>query len=280
MPSHHAASWSQFIKPLSSQEPDLWLGAAVLHPDLRGHWLGLLAARKQWQLVPGQVSEPMIGHIRLAWWRELLQDLRAGNQGKPHPLKESLQFWMQDARSAELLEQLLEVVSVQLDENPSIAAGEATQLEHAHAFDALLRRMDVEPAQGNETALLLAQGWAWLSMLREMPLRLRDGSLPLPQEWLLAYGLPLEPEAYTAEETITLLRTALAKFLREDWLPNWKQNMQALTLAHKPVQQFISTHHKIAAHYLTRAANAPEKLSSTALLAPSRILLPLKLLVA
>lgn len=50
----------------------------------------LLAWNLEVSKIAGSVSEPMIGHIKFAWWREALDDLFAGKPMHGHPVLEAL----------------------------------------------------------------------------------------------------------------------------------------------------------------------------------------------
>lgn len=41
--------------------------------------------------IPGRVSEPMLGEIRMRWWYEAIEEIRDGKAPRYHPLSEALQ---------------------------------------------------------------------------------------------------------------------------------------------------------------------------------------------
>ncbi len=63
--------------------------------ERRESCFGFLAFHAEMMRVPNRVSEPMLGYIRFAWWREALAQIRGGKSTRAHPLLEALEPLLQ-----------------------------------------------------------------------------------------------------------------------------------------------------------------------------------------
>ncbi|RMD88930.1 MAG: squalene/phytoene synthase family protein, partial [Alphaproteobacteria bacterium] len=83
---------------------DRWLTLLFAHPGDREALAALYAFNQEIARVRDRVSEPMLGAIRLEWWRESLRGIAAGTVRR-HPVVEALAVAMaeRDLPEAELL---------------------------------------------------------------------------------------------------------------------------------------------------------------------------------
>ncbi len=108
-------------------DPDRYFSALFAPAGLRPHLFALYALNHELARVGESVREPMVGEIRLAWWRETLDEARAGRP-RSHdvaraltatfaalPLPVELFEAMLHARSLDLLEGTLTDVAAYLD---------------------------------------------------------------------------------------------------------------------------------------------------------------------
>jgi 15-cis-phytoene synthase len=72
------------------QDEDRWLAAGYAQGDAKRRLLALYAFHIELRNIPGAVSEPPLGEIRLQWWREALQEIRDGKRPRAHPVVEAL----------------------------------------------------------------------------------------------------------------------------------------------------------------------------------------------
>ncbi len=70
-------------------ERDRWLGSQLAPVHLRDHIAALLAYSGELARTRAAVSEPMLGQIRLQWWREAV-DAAATGSVRAHPVAEAL----------------------------------------------------------------------------------------------------------------------------------------------------------------------------------------------
>jgi 15-cis-phytoene synthase len=72
-------------------DPDRWLAARfVADPDARATLVAIYALNDELARVGETVRQPMVGEIRLAWWRERLEGLVAGETPPAQPVLQAL----------------------------------------------------------------------------------------------------------------------------------------------------------------------------------------------
>ncbi len=226
---------------------------AELRRDLPDWWLGAAAmpARADWlhvlqvvaeiERIPERAREPMIVQIRFAWWRELIGEIYAGQLPRPHPLA---------ARLAEI-----------------IATHALPQALWEGWMDAMAERFD--PAEGADLASteewLFALGAHLLRTPMDTP-REAEPWQELGRMWTLLHSLRLQ--AFSAQPEVTLVREAAAAGMTK-------------TMAEPGGgQKFWRAHRRIVRHYLTLAAKAQSVDALHAALRPSRVALPLRLILS
>ena len=71
------------IEPLDQQvrgaDPDRWLSSRFAAQDKRGGLIGLYALDLELSRIAAQVSQPLLGEMRLAWWREEVEAQRTSH---------------------------------------------------------------------------------------------------------------------------------------------------------------------------------------------------------
>jgi phytoene synthase len=76
---------------LAQQDPDRWLSSRfVADAGARADLVALYSLDNELRAIAGKVSEPLVGEMRLAWWRESLEGLMAGGPTRGHPVLEAL----------------------------------------------------------------------------------------------------------------------------------------------------------------------------------------------
>ena len=69
---------------------DRYLAALLAPRALRASLITLAAYAGELDVIPERVSEPMLGEIRLQWWRDELDRLRTGGVASGHPVADRL----------------------------------------------------------------------------------------------------------------------------------------------------------------------------------------------
>ncbi len=67
-------------------DPDRWLASRfIADPEARADVMALYAFDHVLARVPAQVSDPLMGEIRLTWWSEALDEIYEGRRVRSHP---------------------------------------------------------------------------------------------------------------------------------------------------------------------------------------------------
>jgi phytoene synthase len=68
-------------------DPDRWLSSRfAASPQARADLTALYALDRELARIPHAVTEPLVGEIRFAWWREALEEIDAGGPVRAHPV--------------------------------------------------------------------------------------------------------------------------------------------------------------------------------------------------
>src|SRR6185503_2851534 len=72
-------------------DPDRWMSSRfVTHAQVRADLIALYAFDHELARAPRVASNPLIGEIRLTWWREALDEIFEGRPVRHHPTAEAL----------------------------------------------------------------------------------------------------------------------------------------------------------------------------------------------
>lgn len=174
------------------------LAPAAARPDL----IALAAFAGEIARIPGYVSEPVLGEIRLQWWRDALDAQISGTATSGHPIADALGRALQRHRlDSTLLHGLIDAHSARLEAAPfadlpaladNLAASEAAQFTLAGR---VLGSAAADPALIHDAG----QAYGLARLLIELPATLAEQRCLLPTNLLAAHGATLdrlgEPEA-------------------------------------------------------------------------------------
>ena len=179
-------------------ERDRYLAALLAPSAVRDDLIALAAFAGELARIPATVSEPMIGEIRLQWWRDTLD--AACVDGAPsvgHPIADALARVVRRHRIASRdLHALIDAQSARLDDMPfedmpSLQA-------HLAAWDGGLFALACRILGGGTEAatryLLSSAGeiYGLARSLIEAPAELAQGRIVLPRSLLARHGLSLD----------------------------------------------------------------------------------------
>jgi phytoene synthase len=141
------------------------------------------------------VSEPMIGRIRLQWWRESLDGIYAGTPRRHEVVEPLARAVAARQVPRALLEAVIDAREFDLDAAPpedlealrAYAEGTSTALLHA-----ALRILGAEGEASREAAAHLGTAWAYLGLLRALPLHARQKRCYLPADLCADAGVDLQ----------------------------------------------------------------------------------------
>lgn len=111
---------------LSEQDPDRWLSSRfAAEPSARADLVALYSLDNELAGVARKVRDPLVGEMRLAWWREALEGLIATGDTRGHPVLEALK-----------------AATLQMDAVAGLPDRYIAALEPADGDEALLARID------------------------------------------------------------------------------------------------------------------------------------------
>ncbi|HTY69921.1 MAG TPA: phytoene/squalene synthase family protein [Alphaproteobacteria bacterium] len=141
------------------------------------------------------VSEPVIGQMRLQWWRDALAEMTAGTV-RAHPVAQALARAMEGRPvRAELFERLLTAREFDLGDEPpaDMAALEAYAADTSSALlQAGLDLLGIADASANEAARHIGLAWSLVGLLRAVPFHARRRRLYLPADLLAGANIDRE----------------------------------------------------------------------------------------
>lgn len=158
-------------------DPDRWLASRFIADETaRADVVALYAFNHVLAGLAASVSEAMIGHIRLAWWREVLEEIGGGGPARAHPVAQGLEEPVR--RGALAVPDLLALVDAREPEFEADALVEEGAIEAyidatAGRLAAMAaRRLHDESESRDVLHAMRAWGWAGLA---------RNGALP--RDW-------------------------------------------------------------------------------------------------
>ena len=146
------------------------------------------------------VREPLLGRMRLQWWREVIDTIYRGGPVRPHevalPLAEAI-------RRGDLtryhFDRLIEAREADLEETPppTLGALEAYAEDSSGRLVRLaLEILGIRDGAAHEAGRHVGLAWALSGLVRSLPIQLRARRLVLPADLVAAAGLV--PEALFA----------------------------------------------------------------------------------
>ncbi len=170
-------------------ERDRYLAALLAPADVRDDLLALAAFAGEIARIPGDVSQPMIGEIRLQWWRDALQ---TSDGAVGHPIADALARTLRRREVPfELIHRVLDAQIERLEDRPFDDLDRL--VAHLAGFDGGLFEAAWRMLGGHGPAppvLAEAGGVYGLSRcLIEAPAELAQGRIVLPASLLERHGV-------------------------------------------------------------------------------------------
>lgn len=190
---------------------DRFLCASMAPAEEREALFALLAFNSEIARIREIVHEPLLGHMRLAWWRDSLDGVFEGRPER-HDILEALSNTVQKySLSRQPFERLIEARAFDLDDVApatmealeSYAEGTASTLQQLHLEVLGARRPDAV-----EAARHLGIAWAVTGLIRAVPFHAAGHRCYLPADLCRDAGLELE--GLYAEQARPALRHVLA----------------------------------------------------------------------
>jgi NADH dehydrogenase [ubiquinone] 1 alpha subcomplex assembly factor 6 len=206
-----AAEASSLVVLVRQHDHDRYQTALFGQSVRREALLALYAFNYEIARVRETVTQPMLGHIRLQWWREVLDAAYAGAPARQHPVTVPLSAAIREfGLRREPFDRLVDSRERDLIDDPpaSLAALE----DYAEGTSAPLVHLALQvlgAPQGpvDETARQVGIGYALAGLLRAMPFHARSGRRYIPAD--IAERGGLDPADYAAGRSTPALRAAV-----------------------------------------------------------------------
>lgn len=185
----------EIIDVARAQEPERYLAATLAAEPERTRLIVLAAFAGDLARIPALATEPLLGEIRLQWWRDSLETLHGGSRtGAPladalgdaitaHGLPVPLLMAMTEARAFDLYDS-------QMPDQASLD-GYLAKTE-AIPFEIALRVLGVAACDAGALAVPAGRVFGMTRILAQLPSQLARGRLMLPSERLLSLGVTTE----------------------------------------------------------------------------------------
>ncbi len=189
---------SQIESPLSlaaharAADPDRYMCALFVPPRQRAALFALILFNAEIARVRETVSEPMLGRIRLQWWREAIDEIYRGG-GRRHQVAEPLAEAIRaHDLSRSYFDRLIDAREHDLDDAApeSMAALEIYAEESAAPLVSLaLEAAGADAVVHSDVARHSGIAWALTGVMRALPHFTAQGRVMLPRDMLDGGGL-------------------------------------------------------------------------------------------
>ncbi len=268
-----------FLAQLKGLDDDRYCACLFAGPAVRTDLAALFLFNAELARIRDQVSEPILGQMRLQWWRDGLLTLGTGAQ-PPHALLDHLAALARRGIDLAPLHDLIDARAFDLQETPfpDMESYRAYIAATSHPLGdiaaAILGRQDAAP---HRQAM---EHYAQIGLLRAIPFRLRWRQLLLPPDALTASGI--DPEAVLAGQDTPAL-AHLIKTLTEDTqgrILRLRQAIRTLPVAQRRDDAAILLMNDLAALYAGRLQSVRYDIFARKLAQPHPLRLPYMLLRA
>ncbi|MGC2414613.1 MAG: phytoene/squalene synthase family protein [Stellaceae bacterium] len=159
------------------------------------------------------VTQPMLGQIRLQWWREIVAAAFAGVATRPHEVAEPLTAVIRDVMPTRAhFDRMIDTRERDLADEPPVSLATLEVYAEGTAATLLNLALEVlgvtEPAAG-AAAREIGIGYALSGLLRALPFHARTGRSYIPAD--IAARAGLDPADYAGLRDTAALRAAAAE---------------------------------------------------------------------
>lgn len=177
------------LDEVRKHDHDRYLVSLFLPPEQRADALALYAFNLELARTREIVSEPILGQIRLQWWRESIAGIFDGTP-REHPVVEALATaGARHGLDRRSLDTLIDAREADLDDLPP-RDFEALET-YARDTSGVLSELVMHAAAGDETARRAAQkvgtAWALIGLARSVAFHAQSQRLMIPDELLTEY---------------------------------------------------------------------------------------------
>jgi phytoene synthase len=171
-------------------DPDRFLTALYAPPSARESLLTLYAFNLEIAKIREQVSEPMLGEIRLQWWREAIEEAYAGGAVCRHAVAEPLAAVIRDRGLTRAhFDRLIDARAFDLGDAPPRTVDSLTEYAEATSASLVWLALEALGAAAIEAGRHVGIAWALVGLLRAMPHHLRQGRVYLPDDMTAEFAV-------------------------------------------------------------------------------------------
>lgn len=221
-----------------------------------------------------QVTEPLLGQMRLQWWRDGLNALGTKTQ-PPHIILNRLASWTQQGHDVTPLLSLIDARELDLQERPFT---DTTVYENYVTATTrplgLLAAAILEQNSAGAAFTAAIANYAQIGLLRAIPFWLRRHQLPLAPNLLATYGI--DGEAWLAERPQPNISKLIGTIVtqRLACITNLQENGTALSRQERHIGAAILLHNELAGLYARQLRRANYDVLNPRLTAPHPLRLP------
>lgn len=182
---------------LRRHDPDRFLTALFAPSDRREALFALYAFNLEVARSREMVREPMLGRMRLQWWRETIEELHAGTPRRHYVVDALAASFARHAASRAEFDRLID--ARELDMEGEAPATVLALVDYVEGTSASLMRLALELLAGAALdATLARQGthagiaWGLVGLLRAIPFHARARRLYLPADLVAETGLGVD----------------------------------------------------------------------------------------
>ena len=178
------------LKEVRRHDHDRYLTTLFLPADRRNAAMALYAFNLEIARTREIVSEPLLGQIRLQWWRETIEGLFEGTP-REHPVVDALGGAIRrHDLSRDRLEALIDAREADLDDGPpsDIEALESYAVETSGGLSALvMQTLDSFDATAINAAQHVGTAWAIIGLARAVGFHAQTQRIYIPEALLSEY---------------------------------------------------------------------------------------------
>lgn len=178
---------------------DRFLTALFAPAAIREDLFALYAFNLELAKTREQVSEAILGEIRLQWWRETVDEIFAGKR-RDHPVVEALADAVETHElDRGLLDRLIDARAADLTDDPpadTAALEDYARCTSSSLMQLALEVLDARSGTSDTAAEHAGIGWALTGLIRAVPFHGAQGRVYLPRDLLEAEGLNIHATAH------------------------------------------------------------------------------------
>ncbi|MBM3504117.1 MAG: hypothetical protein FJX65_09605 [Alphaproteobacteria bacterium] len=180
------------LQQLRTDDYDRYLCTVLAPPSQRAGLAALYALNLDVAKIREQVHEPMLGQIRLQWWREAVDELKAGRPRSQPALRVLAQTGAAATLDIGVLQKLLD--AREQDFRPEALATLSDLVTYAADTGGALQRLALGLLGESEPEVTTAgeavgTAWALIGLVRAVPFHVASGRPVLAQDLVLRAGL-------------------------------------------------------------------------------------------